>query len=144
MSPFPTPTTPLPNPATQLEGRIFALLFCVLTSPRSSGVGTLQFKPVAVDVNDPRTLIVAITSPEFTVAGKAALQLEKFADLCESSRSSFCPFAFRIPKQPRNSIGAWLVQPHAYLDRCDIAAARRMRDFGARRVAGRDFGCAPL
>lgn len=42
-----------------------------------------QFTEVGLDVNDPRTLILALQAPEPTVAGKAAISLEKFADKCE-------------------------------------------------------------
>eukprot|EP00040_Diaphanoeca_grandis_P014431 m.73199 g.73199 ORF g.73199 m.73199 type:complete len:799 (+) comp24536_c0_seq1:174-2570(+) len=45
------------------------------------------FVPVEVNVQDPRTLIVTLKSPEPLVAGKAARSLEKFANLSEKNKA---------------------------------------------------------
>jgi hypothetical protein len=72
------PQYTVPHPQLTLDAAHDAI--CNVCCLRSL---SLQFKEVGLDVHDPRTLILALRAPEASVAGKAAISLESFADLCE-------------------------------------------------------------
>eukprot|EP00038_Savillea_parva_P009597 m.184615 g.184615 ORF g.184615 m.184615 type:complete len:778 (+) comp16183_c0_seq1:43-2376(+) len=54
--------------------------------PKKGAAADDAFGEVGLDVHDPRTLILALTAPEASVAGKAAISLERFADKSENNK----------------------------------------------------------